>query len=301
MSTSARYRPITARNSLAFSLVTCLAIGVCSCFTADAGERQSNGATVRTARGSQAANTIRRSLEFYQAVRSFTLDCELELHVVKASFSGDIADTYSVAMQRPNRMALVLKDNTNAVSVVCDGSRVFTCVGAPNPVESEPAPASLADIKGDAIHKHSAHLDPLDYLRPLIDYGRPDILADGAAAAKSAGAESIDGSTCSHICFAGKGCVWQVWVEEGARPVVHKLECDVSASAIKSFTADPQMAGATISMIARYRNWKLNPEFPVDTFKFTPPPGTEIAELLSRTMAKSLTSLEKHKTDSPAN
>jgi hypothetical protein len=299
MSAKARHWPTTARNGMAFSLVTCLAVGVC--FTADGGERQSNGVAVRPAHGSQAANTIRRSLEFYQAVRSFTLDCELELHVVKGSFSGDIADTYSVAMQRPNRMALVLKDNTNAVSVVCDGSRIFTYVGAPNHIESGPAPASLADIKGDVIHKHTEHLDPLDYLRPLVDYGRPDILADGAATAKSAGAECVDGFSCSHIRFSGQGCVWQVWVEEGARPIVHKLECDVSASAVKSFTADPQMAGAAIAMIARYRNWKLNPELPAETFKFTPPPGVEIAESLSRTMAKSLSSLEKHKTESSAN
>jgi hypothetical protein len=261
-------------------LATVASLALTASVIAGGVERQTNGVALHSAHSSRAANTIRRSLEYCQRLRSFTLDCELDIHVEKGTYTGGTADTYSVAIQRPNRMAVVPKNSTNTVSVICDGSRVITYIGALNSYQSAPAPASIADIKSGAIHEHAQHLDPLDYLRPLLDGGRADILADGAAIAESAGAENIDGCPCSHVRFAGQGCFWQVWVEDGARPIVHKLECDISVSDLKSVYTDHGMAGAKVEMIAHYRNWKLNPALDRDTFKFTPPTGTQVTASL---------------------
>jgi len=259
----------------------CLA-AACGCVGVSGSAKQANAASGGHGSEANAAKTLRRSLEFYRALPAFSMDYQLEVRVKKGDFSGGTADCFCVAMQQPNRLAIREHAGANPVLVLCDGSRVFRFVEALNRYESMPAPESVAEIDGRPSYNQIEHLDPLEFIKPLFDGGRTGVLAGAAPIGEWTGTETLDGFSCSHIRFEAKGCAWQVWVEEGARPIVHKLECDLCVSDAVSVNSDSELSGATIEVVAHYRNWALNPVLSAETFKFTPPADVEVAASLQQ-------------------
>ena len=69
----------------------------------------------------------------------------------------------------------------------------------------------------------------------------------------------VDGVRCDHLAFRAPHVDWQIWIEEGKRPLVRKLVI----TTLDKFNA-PQFTVVT-------KNWNLKPRFDATTFSFKPP------------------------------
>jgi hypothetical protein len=105
-------------------------------------------------------------------------------------------------------------------------------------------------------------IDTLGIVPPGADllYSDPyKVLTEDRLAADYIGIALIDGVRCHHLAFRNSGADWQIWVEEGERPLPRKLV--VTA-------ADQEQAP---QFIGWYSNWDLAPKIAADEFTFTPP------------------------------
>jgi hypothetical protein len=93
-----------------------------------------------------------------------------------------------------------------------------------------------------------------------------DRLVAGVQEAKHIGRGVIDGVECEHLAFRNFDTDWQLWVEEGDRPVPRKL---VITS--KTLNSAPQYT-------LRVKRWKTGIETLPDAFAFTPPDGAKILD-----------------------
>jgi hypothetical protein len=69
----------------------------------------------------------------------------------------------------------------------------------------------------------------------------------------------VDGVRCDHLAFRAPHVDWQIWIEEGNRPLVRKLV----------ITTRDKLNAPQFTVVAK--NWNLEPEFTAATFSFVPP------------------------------
>ena len=69
----------------------------------------------------------------------------------------------------------------------------------------------------------------------------------------------VRGVVCHHLAFQTPELDWELWIEEGPKPLPRRL-----ALTDKSVKGAPQM-------LADLSDWNLAPQFPANFFTFTPP------------------------------
>jgi hypothetical protein len=222
------------------------------------------------------ADILRESLDFYKRLRTFSSIVEVELRMQEEGFTMTGRDHYSMDIQRPNRLALVLKGETERGRLICDGYHVYTYCCLSNRYSTVQAPGTLGQIKGGAFGKLGHAPSLLNYIKILFDDQDDGLFRKEASTATYIGAEDVEGIPCGRVHFVGSGGTFDIWVEIGRRPLIHKLVFSPSAEAAKrSPRYREDLKDTTMQAIICFRDCKLNLEFPKDRFKFTPLPGAQ--------------------------
>ena len=110
-----------------------------------------------------------------------------------------------------------------------------------------------------------------------LDAPGADLLADDAYAALTedvisgfrVGSETIDGAPCHHLAFRGNEVDWQIWIEEGARPLPRRF-----LITSKKVQGSPQFA-------VYLSEWNMRTKLPEKVFAFEPPAGAQKIEFLT--------------------
>ena len=94
------------------------------------------------------------------------------------------------------------------------------------------------------------------------------------------GLERTDAGEYHHLRYSeervlGLGDVtWDLWVESGEQPLVHKVVIVPSETHIKN--TEPPIIFETLEKITKtFANWKVNPDLPKETFAIPLPPKSE--------------------------
>jgi hypothetical protein len=85
------------------------------------------------------------------------------------------------------------------------------------------------------------------------------------------GPSVVGGVKCTHLAFRGAEVDWQIWIEDGAKPLPRKF---ILTS--KKVTGEPQF-------IVLIRSWDVGPKFTDKEFTFVPPKGAKKIEFLQLT------------------
>ena len=82
------------------------------------------------------------------------------------------------------------------------------------------------------------------------------------------GRHAVDGALCHHLAFSQEWIDWEVWIEDGPRPVPRQV--------VITYKDEEGAPG----YIARLSHWDFRPEFSDQYFEFRPPPGSDWIEFL---------------------
>ena len=86
-------------------------------------------ATGTTARIDAKADAVLTQLDaFYRSLKSLKLDLDVQLHMQAEGMKQEIASAWSVALQRPNKLAILYKSGQNQFTFVCDGSKTHVYI-----------------------------------------------------------------------------------------------------------------------------------------------------------------------------
>jgi hypothetical protein len=100
-------------------------------------------------------------------------------------------------------------------------------------------------------------------------YGRPyEGLMEGVKSGQYIGLENIDGVPCHHLAFQKSEVDWQIWVEDGPKPLPRRYVITT-----KTMQSQPQYT-------VRLAMWEPEANPPAATFAFQPPPGAKRVESL---------------------
>jgi len=183
-------------------------------------------------------------------------------------------------VRRPNRLRVEVRSTRRNRDLIFDGSGITLLNRAENFYGTIPTKGSLDEVLDTASDRFGIAMPLDDFLRsdPYRD------LRDKVTAARDIGPVKVMGTPCEHLVFSQDNLDWQLWIEDGARPVPRKF--------VITYKDEPNSPEFT----AIFSKWDFTTPLPDFVFKFEPPPGAAqiaVSEIKAKNEAKN----PSHKTE----
>ena len=167
--------------------------------------------------------------------------------------------TMEIAIQKPNRLRANYLNLSGGRQLFYDGA-TFSLYTPEAKVYASAAAAPTIDETLDLLATQYRISLPITDL--LV--ANPDSrLAQNLTSQTYVGRILVRGVPCHHLAFRTPEVDWEIWIEDGPKPLPHRL-----ALTDKSVKGSPQM-------IANLSDWNLAPQFSADFFTFKPPQNAQ--------------------------
>jgi hypothetical protein len=216
----------------------------------------------------QAEKLLKRMSDYLAGRQQFTLKAESTLEVVLTSGQKIQFDSpATLEVSRPNKLRAHRKGDIVNQEFFYDGKTLTLYNPKENLYATTAAPPTLDEM--------------LDFAREKLDVIAPgaEILYGNAAERMLkvttfgfvVGPSVVGGFKCTHLAFRGAEVDWQIWIDDGDKPLPRKF---ILTS--KQVKGEPQFT-------VLIRNWDLTPKLTDGMFSFTPPKGAKKIEFLQMT------------------
>jgi hypothetical protein len=225
---------------------------------------QTAGAEEASGVDPKAAAQMQRMVDYLAGLTAFRLRTETTLEVVletgqKIQFGSVVRG----AVQRPDRLRADREGDVVALSLYYDGSHVTLWSPHKQYYASKAAPATLDEVLGFLEEE-------LDMAAPAADLlysdGGAELLKE-ATSGLYVGVSEVDGARCHHLAFRAEDVDWQIWIEDGERPLPRKYVITT-----RDVEGLPQFE-------VRLGDWEVAAAIPDEEFTFTPPEGATRIEI----------------------
>jgi len=209
---------------------------------------------------------LHKMCDFMGSLKSFSFVGKSTTDVVtdegqKISFGA----TSDVEVQRPNHLRSDRVGSATNTSLYYDGNTITLLGRKMNLYATADAPHDLdgaIDFARDRLGLEAPAADLL-YKDPYA------ALTEDVIAGKVVGREFLDGVPVQHLAFRGHEVDFQIWIEDGARPVPRRY---VITS--KNVTGVPDFE-------VELGAWRFEPTITADTFRFKAPPGAQKIDFMA--------------------
>ncbi len=214
----------------------------------------------------QAERSLRQMSDFLKAQPRFSFHIDASFEALERGQKLQLSASTQVAVQRPDRLQVTVEGDTLQRQFWYDGASI-TLLDIDN---NNYATAAIAgDL--DTVLNHIQERYGLDL--PAADFVMNDpyqVLTEKVISGFYVGLHKVQGVPCHHLAFSQPDIDWQIWIEEGDKPVPRKL-----VITYKQIKQVPQYTGL-------YSQWNFMPEFSANQFSFTPPEKAEKIDFLPK-------------------
>lgn len=208
----------------------------------------------------EALKILRKATDYLTSLERFRLKAATVMDVVQESGQKlQFGSTVEVTVKRPNLLfASRILDDGDVRRFWYDGTTATMYDEKEKAYGRIPVPDTIDEM--------------LDYLeeviknpRPLADLLYSDLshLADLPVSGAYVGESYLEGMACDHLAFRGESVDWQLWIDRGEQPLIHKV-----VITYKELPGRPQF-------IAHLEQWDIQPETIDSLFQFSPPEGAQ--------------------------
>jgi hypothetical protein len=220
---------------------------------------------VPTARGAKSAappavdpdaiSALQKMGEFLRKQQMFSVQSRMTTDdQLKSGQKVQFGGTVDMKVRRPDRLRMDISGDRRNERVYYDGKNFTVFDDRANFFATFAAPATLAELKDVLEKKYAFDLPAAD----LFYWGTANDMTASITHATRVGAANIEGFVCDHYAFRQKDVDWEVWIEQGGRPLPRKM--------VITTTSEPSKPQHSMVM-----NWDLNAKFADDLFTFVPP------------------------------
>jgi hypothetical protein len=213
----------------------------------------------------EAARLLKASTDFLAGQQRFSVDTDSSIDVVLASGQKLQFDhSAKVSVARPDKFRAERTGDLIDQVFFYDGKTLTLHNPLGKYYATIAAPGTIEEMLDFAREK-------LDVVAPAGDFlyrNAYDILMRDVTSGFVVGKGVVDGVLCEHLAFRAPSVDWQIWIEEGKRPLVRKLVI----TSLDMLNA-PQF-------IVMTRSWNLKPGFNDSTFSFKPPQWSQKVEFV---------------------
>ncbi len=219
-----------------------------------------------------AVDRLRSSMNYLAGMEAFGLDAHSSIEVVLLSGQKiEFDSSNNLTVQRPDKLHATRLGDLAGQEFFYDGESLTLHDVDGGVYATVPAPGTLEEMLDFA----REYLDIVAPTADLIYSNAFDILMDGVHRAFTVGPASIDGTVCDHLAFSAPGTDFQIWIQQGDRPLPRKMVI-TSRDVVNA----PQF---TIVL----NGWDLNPDLSADLFHFEAPEDALVIDFITLTSSDS--------------
>ena len=216
----------------------------------------------------KAQELTRKMAAQFEAAKTAEADLEVTVKL-QAPENTSMPAKYSLALEKPNRLALSFKEGRVGASVYSDGIEGTTYIPMLNKYTVRPAPKSIGSLVLEAGATFGDVTGSMAFIAALFSPKPYEALIDGVVEGSYVGLEVIAGKQYQRVRFQQEGVSWSMLVTAGDKPLLRRIEVDVSKLPVNAE-----------SMTMEFSGWKLNEKIEPVHFKFVPPPGAQKVDAL---------------------
>lgn len=208
----------------------------------------------------QAQAVVARMTAYLKGLQSFEIEADSTRdEVVALGYKLQHNEHSKLTVQRPDKLRARLDGDLRDRTIVYDGANAVIYSPDDDAYVKIAVPNSLERLIGDLLEA-GVEMPMIDVLYQSIAGTLTEAVRGGVLVGES----TIDGVKCDHLAFRQLNVDWQLWVEQGARPVPRKIVITTRYE-----VGDPQYQAVL--------RWNVSPKIDAATFVFTPPQSaTEI-------------------------
>jgi hypothetical protein len=208
----------------------------------------------------EAQAVLDRMTRYLRGLQTFSIETQASRdEVVALGYKLQNNERSVIVVQRPNKLRAEISGDVRNRTFVYDGTRLTMYSPDDAVFARTEAPDTLADLIGVLLD--------IGVEMPLIDVlyqATAGTLTGDVRGGILVGESTIGGVATDHLAFRQANVDWQLWVEQGARPLPRKILITTRYE-----VGDPQYQAIL--------HWNLKPRMHSSTFEFAPPKGvTEI-------------------------
>jgi len=220
----------------------------------------------------EALKLLKASTDFLGDQKQFSLDTSSTIEVVLSSGQKIQFDhTATQSVRRPDGLRAERTGDLVDQVFYYDGKSLTLHNPGQNYYASIDAPDTLDAMLDFAREK-------LDIVAPAADLlftNAFEILTEDVVSGFVVGKAVVEGVRCDHLAFRAPHADWQIWIEEGDRPLPRKLV----------ITTRDMVNAPQFSVVMT--GWDLSPNLTDLTFAFTPPDGAVQGQFIIRDAGES--------------
>lgn len=242
--------PAPTRSRILLALTACALAG----FTA----WSVSAAEDKPAVDPRADELLKRMSDYLGQAQFFSVSAEVWQDVQLSSGQRiQSGRTIELRVRRPNRLRAEIKSTGRDRELLYDGDAITLFNRAQNFYGTVRISGSLDEVMDVASERFGIAIPLEDFIR---SNPRTDLLQT-VASGVNIGPVSVLGVPCEHLAFTRTNIDWQVWIENGAKPVPRKF-----VITYKDEPGSPQFT-------AIFSNWDFETKLPDFVFEFEPPAG----------------------------
>ena len=216
----------------------------------------------------QAEKLLKRMSDYLAGRQQFTAKAESTLEVVLTSGQKIQFDSpATLEVSRPNKLRAHRKGDIANQEFFYDGKTLTLYSPRENVYATAAAPPTLDETLDFAREK----LDIIAPAAELLYKNAAERMLKESSSGFVVGQSVVGGVKCTHLAFRGAEVDWQIWIEDGDKPLPRKF---ILTS--KKVAGEPQFT-------VLIRNWDVAPKLTNQEFSFTPPKGAKKIEFLQLT------------------
>lgn len=163
--------------------------------------------------------------------------------------------TIHMEVRRPDGLRAEVRSDDDAKRFFYDGKTFTVFSPSDGYYASFAAPPTLREVVDLAERRYGIDMPLAD----LFQWGHDKTEAGRLTAATDLGRSEVRGVACDHLAFREPDVDWQIWIEQGGRPLPRRL--------VITTKAGPQPEHEVVL------DWDLGRSFDARTFAFVPPPA----------------------------
>ncbi|MBN1345363.1 MAG: DUF2092 domain-containing protein [Phycisphaerae bacterium] len=227
----------------------------------------------------KAEDVLRQLAQCIGGAKRFAVDVEFKGEAKMGERRGARTHgTYTLAVERPKKLAVVVPESSPAESTYCDGATVYGYLPGPKLYSSVPATMPFDRVLSSAFGRTGGSFAGVKFVVGLLE-GQPyEKLRDGLNHATYLGVVGDGKEKCHRLRVMHDRDEMVMWISAGEKRLLEKIE---AGRPHRLRGRDLVMGGpdkARMAMTITYRNWAIDSDVPGDALRFTPPAGAKKLE-----------------------
>ncbi len=203
---------------------------------------------------------VKQTGELYKNAKSMHADGTFASKISNDEGEKEINVTAVIDVEKPSHFSLKTKldgDAKKGPDIISDGKNIIIYRKALNQYTEQASPKSLGEIGLSLLRIGPVNTGML-FANILAD-DPGGLLMDGVTECSYVGMDKVDGTPVHRMKFTQPQFDWELWVASEGKPYILRM------------TSTGEGPNGKVSTVETYKNWKFDPPFAKETFRFTAP------------------------------